>query len=417
MFLRKVVYVFVLIFTCMISADFTSAQNFNSVNPGGNWVNGSTWNGGTAPGTSNVANVTITANSTVTVTGNLSVGNNGTLAVYGVLLDPAGGAAYNYDAGNSATVDIYNNMTIEGSFTATQTVVVWVHGCATLNTGPMTFSNNTVFIIDACASVNVTGNLILNNSNASTINGQISVSGSVAGNNNASVVGTGTITAQGGITSNNSSSFFGNSVNNCLDNPLPCVATGGLVTPLPIELLSFNAAESDLGIELSWATASELNNDFFTIERSLNGVEFNPIGIVQSLAANGNSSTILDYSFIDLEVSTGETYYYRLKQTDFDGTFSYSKIIIIDANSKSFFDIYPNPNNGDFTISGFLSSEKNNPSKVQIYSSLGELIWESYIESSRFEVKAEQLLQPGNYLVKFISANRILNKKIVVFNQ
>ncbi|MFN6037964.1 MAG: hypothetical protein ACK452_05815, partial [Bacteroidota bacterium] len=185
------------------------------------------------------------------------------------------------------------------AFTATQTVVVHVHGCATLNTGPMTFSNNTVFIVDACATVNITGNFVLNNSNATTLNGAINVSGNVSGNNNSSVVGTGTIVAQGSITTDQSSSIFGNSTTNCANNPLPCVATGGNISPLPIELLTFEASENGNDIELNWSTASEQNNNFYTIERSANGIDFIPVGIIASKAPNGNSSTQLNYSYID----------------------------------------------------------------------------------------------------------------------
>jgi hypothetical protein len=134
---------------------------FNSAIPGGNWTAGGSWNGGTAPGLSNSDNVTIVVGSTVTVNGNLDVNGGGALTVRGSLIDASGGTAYTFNIGNTATLDVYGTMTIEGAFVASNTVTVWVHGCATLNTGSMSFANNTVLIVDACASLNVTGNLVL----------------------------------------------------------------------------------------------------------------------------------------------------------------------------------------------------------------------------------------------------------------
>ena len=403
-------------FTCLFllkSTFFVFCQNFQSVNPGGNWNNGATWNGGVAPGNNNTANVTVAANTTVTINNNLAVGNNGTLTVHGVLIDPAGGTAYAYDAGNTAAVDVYNNMTIEGAFTATQTVVVHVHGCATLNTGPMTFSNNTVFIVDACATVNITGDFNLNNSNASTVNGTINVSGNVNGNQNSSVVGTGTITAQGSITTNQSSSIFGNSTTNCANNPLPCVATGGNISPLPIELLTFEAIENGNDVELNWSTASEQNNNFFTLERSYDGFEFSPIGIIPSGAPNGNSSVQLNYSFTDKNADYG-IIYYRLKQTDYDHTFSYSNLISVHNSDARDFEIFPNPNDGIFQVKNNLSNYLNFHGQLNIFSPVGELVYSVYVNESTTQMDLRQFLSAGTYHANLKIGEHSFFRKIII---
>ncbi|MGR6086654.1 MAG: T9SS type A sorting domain-containing protein [Arcticibacter sp.] len=90
----------------------------------------------------------------------------------------------------------------------------------------------------------------------------------------------------------------------------------GQLSPLPIELMSFNANCESGNVVLSWTTATEKNNDYFTLLRSIDGVNFESIGNVNG---SGNSTTAISYEFID-RTSNGLSYYYKLSQTDFDGT-------------------------------------------------------------------------------------------------
>ena len=98
---------------------------------------------------------------------------------------------------------------------------------------------------------------------------------------------------------------------------------------LPIELLSFNGVSNGNHNTLYWITASESNNDYFTLEKTNDGKTFNIVGTVNGA---GNSNTKIIYSFDDTNVN-GEISYYRLKQTDFDGNYKYSDIISIN-NTK-----------------------------------------------------------------------------------
>ncbi len=93
--------------------------------------------------------------------------------------------------------------------------------------------------------------------------------------------------------------------------------------PLPVELISFTAARNGDAIVLNWSTASEINNSYFDLERSINGSEFVGIGQVEG---HGNSTSIENYNFSDLNSPLG-TLVYRLKQVDFNGNASYSFII------------------------------------------------------------------------------------------
>lgn len=107
------------------------------------------------------------------------------------------------------------------------------------------------------------------------------------------------------------------------------IASGS--SPLPIELLSFDAKPEGDHVLTKWSTASEINNDFFTLERSKDGADFEKL---KNVPGAGNSDRILNYSETDESPLNGISYY-RLKQTDFDGKTSYSDMVPIEFNSTS----------------------------------------------------------------------------------
>jgi len=109
--------------------------------------------------------------------------------------------------------------------------------------------------------------------------------------------------------------------------------------PLPVELTNFSGKNINNLNKLVWRTNSEENNDYFTIERSTNAKEWSEIGTVYGA---GNSSTTKDYQYVDNKIENKQ-YYYRLKQTDYDGTSTYFKIISIKSDIVSSIKISPNP--------------------------------------------------------------------------
>ncbi len=113
------------------------------------------------------------------------------------------------------------------------------------------------------------------------------------------------------------------------------------ITPLPVELVSFEGKATASGIALTWTTASEENNDRFEVERSKDGNSFSAVGEVQGA---GNSSVTQRYSFTDASADAGQ-HYYRLKQVDYDGQFEYSKVIAVEraALAGASMEVYPNP--------------------------------------------------------------------------
>jgi hypothetical protein len=118
-------------------------------------------------------------------------------------------------------------------------------------------------------------------------------------------------------------------------------------TPLPISLLHFDAVAKDNSfVHCTWTTASEQDNDHFTVERSRDGNTFEAIGDVPGA---GTSYTALDYAFDDLRPYTGVSYY-RLRQTDFDGTETWSQAVPVLITKGVAVSVFPNPNDGRFTI-------------------------------------------------------------------
>ena len=180
---------------------------------------------------------------------------------------------------------------------------------------------------------------------------------------------------------------------------------------LPINLASFTGEVIDNNaVKLDWVTETEINNDFFTIEKSKDGITFEVVGIVDGA---GNSVVVNNYRMIDDNPLKG-TSYYRLAQTDYDGTTEYSKAIAVDV--KSIFgdlNVYPNPVEGTGYLS-FISTD-NSVTDIAIYDLSGKLvIQENYITNkgqNTLELETDNLNQ-GMY---FISLKNDLETATIKF--
>ena len=182
--------------------------------------------------------------------------------------------------------------------------------------------------------------------------------------------------------------------------------------PLPIELLFFTAEinETTRKVELKWATASEANNDYFTVERSTNGIDW--IEILQVEGA-GNSSQRIDYTEFDTQPLNFGTSYYRLKQTDFNGDFTRSPTVSLNRDEVENLTVYPNPARKSDQIVIYVPDNEKNPVALNIYSMDGKIIYQgTFVVSETHQIIIDIGLEfiPGLYLIK----TELHNAKLMV---
>lgn len=121
----------------------------------------------------------------------------------------------------------------------------------------------------------------------------------------------------------------------------PAIGSVTVGATLPVTLTYFTAEERTGSILLKWATAQEINNAYFDVERSVDGNAFTKIATIQGA---GNSNENLDYQFTDFNITSSGKIQYRLKQVDIDGKFEYSKIVTVRYSvANRAINIYPNP--------------------------------------------------------------------------
>jgi hypothetical protein len=198
---------------------------------------------------------------------------------------------------------------------------------------------------------------------------------------------------------------------------LHAVGLGAL--PLPIELLSFDAQLVNDEVELKWTTTTEINNDYFTVERSQDAQTFTPLITVDGA---GNSNQVINYESFDTSPLNGKSYY-RLKQTDFNGDFSYSAIVAISTTQliakNPSIKVYPNPSTGEeiyLEFSGYLAAEKVH---ISLHDALGKVYLAEKIRTNAngsftHKVFPYEKLISGTYFITGLSNNKISHKKLII---
>lgn len=187
--------------------------------------------------------------------------------------------------------------------------------------------------------------------------------------------------------------------------------TSGCGTVLPVSLLDFTAQKAKDFVALKWSTASELNSDYFAVERSINGFNWQTIGNVK---AHGTTSTRQDYKFTDEAPNTGINYY-RLRQVDADGKFAYSEVRTVDFTNKWVVHMYPNPATDYLVLE--INSEKDEKGSISIQTSLGSTIFikEQMLSKGKNVIRLNQIqpLAQGSYIVTFATKDNIYRSKFV----
>jgi hypothetical protein len=180
---------------------------------------------------------------------------------------------------------------------------------------------------------------------------------------------------------------------------------------LPVTLTYFTAKQQDSQVLLQWATASEKENAYFSLEKSRDGQQFNEIGRVTGA---GTSTTKRTYAFTD-DFPFGGTSYYRLRQVDFDGTSANSKIVVVNSKVTAALKIYPNPLTANELWVEATDAEADDM-RITIHNTVGTLLVDRiYPYEPAVKVDLAALRQePGLYIISVRRKNRIERQKLVI---
>lgn len=184
-------------------------------------------------------------------------------------------------------------------------------------------------------------------------------------------------------------------------------------SPLPVGLISFTGKSSKSGIVLNWATAWEEQNQGFEVHKSTNADSFEKVGFVDG---KSHSTTDAVYEFTDQNVLPGLIYYYRLKQRDVRGETSSSPIIAVRVwtdEQEGETAIYPNPNKGDFTLSG----QDLDRTIIRLYAPSGAEIPISVSKTEdrkKLDVRVKTFLPPGIYFLNIKDSTGLKAKRLKV---
>ncbi len=241
--------------------------------------------------------------------------------------------------------------------------------------------------------VSVTGNVTFGGvfSGDATVDGDLDVGGDLTLNGTGSLSGDGSVDVTGDVVDNggDSSGFTGDQT-----------CGGASCDPLPVELISFNAQSfSNDKCLVEWSTVSELNNEGFHVEKSLDGEDFNEIGFVYG---NGTTQIKQEYTFTDNYFYEGA--FYRLRQVDFDGQFEYHEIVYAKHSANREVSLRANPVITSFVLDG--SNELNYT--VSLVTISGQQI--SYFANQKLDDIENSLnelvgsLTPSVYILRIQSA-------------
>lgn len=199
--------------------------------------------------------------------------------------------------------------------------------------------------------------------------------------------------------------------------PPSFTGTCGSIVVLPIELIDFKGFCNENFNNLIWETASEHNNAFFTIEKANADGQFAELTTVQGMI---NSTENVDYSFQDYSVNRGISYY-RLSQTDLDGTTRQLKTISVDNSCNKENEITANYNQENNVLNIYYSFPKSEELNVQLINSTGQAIASENVKfdanDNKVDVFLKENLATGVYFVKLTNASVSFTNKFIVVNR
>lgn len=179
-----------------------------------------------------------------------------------------------------------------------------------------------------------------------------------------------------------------------------------VITPLPVQLIRFDLVKENNTVVLSWATATEINNKGFEVERSSNGRQWHTIATVASQAADGNSIELKNYTAKDAKPLNGLNIY-RLKQLDHDGQFNFSGVLKIHLEQEELVFIYPNPAQYKLFLKGIEKA-----AEVRIINVNGRIV-KTIIALDEINIAD---LAAGTYTVQVVVNGQLTERKLVIIN-
>lgn len=173
---------------------------------------------------------------------------------------------------------------------------------------------------------------------------------------------------------------------------------------LPIELISFDAFQADRVVNLKWITASEVNNDYFTVQKTKDGLTWETVGTVDGA---GTSTEVKSYSLLDSNPYT-EVSFYRLVQTDFDGTVVYSDWKSVALMSNQAISIYPNPTKDNIVVR---LNDLNTTAQLSVSDAMGTILSSSSTDQvlNKIELPNEQ----GIYFLRIEINQQVEIRKVI----
>jgi hypothetical protein len=177
----------------------------------------------------------------------------------------------------------------------------------------------------------------------------------------------------------------------------------------PVTWLYANASNSDIGTVIKWATSKEVNNSYFIIESSSDGVTFTEVGRVNGQI---NSNTTSSYDYIDKSPSVGNMYY-RIKQVDMNGDYSYSTLMSVSASANMLpLLIYPNPTSSGNTITirlPYISADWT----MKMYNVKGQIVYSGSSQGNQTEIISNMFAQ-GVYAVEATDGQHMYHAKLII---
>lgn len=397
-------------------ATFTGSVNMNGNNPAVD--NHGTWN----------TSSTLTVNKGIfTNSGSVSVASVVTNSG-GILRHTGSNFAVSGSMTNNGEMDMTNAVTIGGSLVVNSSVGVTFRSTVSIG-GSVTANDSLSFL----ANVSIGGSLVNNSNGVLTVDGGIATIGGSFTNHGTAIgsssdcggisvagasVNTGNYATDGSSLDicDNGSGFdsqfgsVGAGVSNCT-----CTPSG----PLPIELMFFKAVNQGNNVKLTWSTASEVNNDYFTIERSIDGIAIEEIA---NVLGAGFSNSLLNYSSIDYSAISANTYY-RLRQTDYNGTTTVGPWEMVKAQSAvaesaGTLKLWPNPVTENTFQIQCIDCTANTDQQLVITDAQGRTVYNqkhvSISNEQTLGVTLNNQLSPGYYLVSLTTSKGVVFHRLVL---